>query len=117
MTHPDMLSAEITQARRIAVREAGEKESYARVVAILARAILNQTPLPIVGNVVCVHKADFETVGKSFNVRLVPRVVKDEEKGEDAKEEPVLAIEVHAKEQRPRLVVAQEVVKPSAVKP
>ena len=104
-------SAELHQAREVARRAMGERETYVRVVAILVRAIETGTEdgLLRVDGRLAVRKSAFDEVPKKYVVNCGPAKVSISD-DPNAPPEDVMVVEVKDKPEAKRLVVANGVV-------
>lgn len=102
----DVRDAEILQARRAAERAMMERETWIRVAAVLAKAIVEGGTVGVMGECAIIKRADFEAVPKAYEVMAEPRRIKTKD-GEVDVEEDVVLVTVKKKAEAPTLVVAR----------
>lgn len=96
MSNIVMLQAELNQARQVAAKAMQERETYVRLVAILAQYVTNDETVPTVDGNLVVMAERFREVPEKWVVNVVPTTIKasDDPNAEDL---PCIVVEVKMK--------------------
>lgn len=106
----DLHAAEMAQMQARLKRAMDEKETYVRLTACLARAIVTGAKVPLLDGQVVVKAAPFLAAPTTWTVDVQPVKLKASPDTPGAADENALVVVVKDKQEAPRLVVANGAV-------